>query len=95
MLPKGFVFRLSSMDIVMKLFNVHDDTCTKDWAFKECSTEGSGELFLGKDWVEVVWIETGISGIPIFRIDIPPSSESVQFGSEMARVESNYHVKMR
>ena len=79
----------------MKLLNVHNDTSTKDRTFKESSEEGSGELFLSEDWEEIVWIKTGISSIPLFRIDVPSSSESIQFGTKTSRTETNTHVEMK
>jgi len=39
-----------------------------------------------------VEVDYGIVSIPPFRIDIPLSSESVQFGAKMARVEPDDKV---
>ena len=49
-------------------------------------------MFLSKDRFEVVEVDYGIVSIPPFRIDIPLSSESVQFGAKMARVEPDDKV---
>ena len=43
--------------------------------------------------VEVLWIDTGIVAIPLFKIDVPSSSECVRFGSEFYRVKSNDKVE--
>jgi len=46
------------------------------------------KLSLGKDWFEIVRVDCGIASILLFRIDIPLSSKSVQFGAKMTRTES-------
>ena len=43
---------------------------------------GDHKLFLSKDGFEVVRINCGIVSIPLFRIDIVLSSESVQFDAK-------------
>jgi len=50
---------------------------------------------LSKNWFEVVGVDCGIASIPLFRIDIPPSSESIQFGANMTRMEPNNKVELR
>ena len=45
-------------------------------------------MFLSEDELEVMRIDCGIASIPPFRIDVPPSSESIWFGAKMTRVES-------
>jgi len=51
------------------------------------SSYGGHKLFLSKDWFKVVRVNCDIASIPTFRIDIPPSSESVWFGVKMTRTE--------
>ena len=50
---------------------------------------------LGEDWFEVVRVDCGIASIPPFKIDIPLSSESIQFGTKMTRMEPNDKVELR
>ena len=50
---------------------------------------------LSKNWFEVVKVDCGIASIPLFRIDVPPSSESIQFGTKMTRMEPNDKVERR
>ena len=45
--------------------------------------------------VEVLWINTGIVAIPLFKVDIPLSSECVRFGSELSGTEMNDEVESR
>ena len=36
----------------------------------------------------------GVIASPLFRIDVPPSSKSVRFGTEASRMELDYEVKL-
>ena len=45
--------------------------------------------------VEVLWIDTGIVTIPLFKIDVPSSSECVGFGSEFSGMEADDEVEAR
>ena len=51
-------------------------------------------MFLSEDGFEVVRVDCSIASIPPFRIDIPSSSESVQFGTKMTRVEPDDKVEL-
>ena len=44
-------------------------------------------------WAEVLWINTGIVAIPLFKVDVPSSSECIGFGSELSGVETNDEVE--
>ena len=52
------------------------------------------KLFLSKDGFEVVRIDCSIASILLFRIDIPLSSESIQFGTKMTRTEPDDKIKL-
>jgi len=52
------------------------------------------KLFLSKDRFEVVRVDCGIASILPFRIDIPSSSESIQFGVQMTRAKSDNKVEL-
>ena len=43
--------------------------------------------------VEVLWIYTGIVTIPLFKIDVPSSSECVGFGSEFSGTEADDEIE--
>jgi len=49
---------------------------------------------LSEDRLEVVRVDCGIASIPLFRIDIPLSSESIWFCAETTRAEPDDKVKL-
>ena len=51
-------------------------------------------MFLDKDGLKVVRVDYDVTSIPPFRIDIPSSSKSMQFGAEMTRVDSDDKVEL-
>ena len=53
------------------------------------------KLFLSKDWFEVVRVDYSIASIPFFRVDIPLSSKSIQFGTKIIRMEPDNKVELR
>ena len=52
-------------------------------------------MFLSEDGFEVVKIYYGIASIPLFRIDIPLSSESIQFGTKITRMKPDDKIELR
>jgi len=62
---------------------------------KNSSLYGDCKLFLSDDRFEVVRVDCGIASILFFRIDVPPSSESIQFGAKMTRMEPDDKVELR
>jgi len=59
------------------------------------SLYGGCKLFLSEDRLEVVRVDYSVANILPFKIDIPLSSKSIQFGAEMTRVEPDDKVKLR
>ena len=51
-------------------------------------------MFLSEDGLEVVRVDCGVASIPLFRIDVPLSSESIRFGAKMTRAESDDKVEL-
>ena len=51
-------------------------------------------MFLGEDGLEVVRVYCGIASISLFRIDIPSSSESIQFCAKTTRAKPNNKVEL-
>jgi len=49
---------------------------------------------LSENRLEVVRVDCGIASIPLFRIDIPSSSESIQFCAKITRVEPDDKVEL-
>ena len=52
-------------------------------------------MFLSEDWFEVVRVDCGIASISLFRVDVPPSSESIQFNIKITRTESDDKIELR
>ena len=52
---------------------------------KDYSSYRDCKLFLNEDRFEVVRVDCSIVSIPFFRIDVPSSSKSIQFGAKMTR----------
>jgi len=61
---------------------------------KDGSSYRSYKLFLSEDGLEVVRVDCGVASIPLFRIDIPLSSESIWFYTEMTRAEPYDKVEL-
>ena len=53
------------------------------------------KLFLSKNWFEVVGVNCSIASIPLFRVNIPLFSESIQFGAKTNRTEPDGKVELR
>ena len=51
-------------------------------------------MFLSEDRLEVVRVDCGIASIAPFRIDIPSSSDSIQFCAETTRAEPDDKVEL-
>ena len=52
-------------------------------------------MFLSENGFEVVRVDCGVASIPLFRIDISSSSESIWFGAKMTRAEPDDKVQLR
>jgi len=50
-----------------------------------CSEVNTGGSFL--------WIDAGIVAIPLFKVDIPSSSECIRFGSEFSGTEMDNKIE--
>ena len=47
--------------------------------------KGCSKLLVGKDGPVVIWVNTSIVLIPLFRIDVPTSSQHIGFRSKLTR----------
>ena len=52
-------------------------------------------MLLSEDKFEVVRIDYSVASILPFRIDVPLSSESIQFGAKMTRIEPDDKIVLR
>ena len=73
---------------------IHDCSCMERREKKNYSSYGGYKLFLSEDGFEVVRVDCSIAGIPSFRIDIPLSSKSIQFGAKITRVKPDDKVEL-
>ena len=51
-------------------------------------------MFLSEDGFEVVRVDCGVASIPPFRIDVPSSSESIQFCAKTTRAEPDDKIEL-
>jgi len=61
---------------------------------KDSSLYGGCKLFLSKDRLEVIRVDCGIASIPLFRINVLLSSESIWFSAETTRTEPDDKVEL-
>ena len=73
---------------------MHNCSCTERRKEENSSLYGSCKLFLSKDGLEVVRVDYGIASILPFRINVPLSNESIQFGAETTRAEPNDKIEL-
>jgi len=78
----------------MKGVQIHNCSCIERRKEEDGSSYGGCKLFLSEDRLEVVRVDCSVASIPSFRIDIPLSSESVQFDAETTRAESDDKVEL-
>ena len=52
------------------------------------------KLFLSKDRFEVMRVDCGVASISLFWIDIPSSSEGIQFGTKTTRVKPDDKIEL-
>jgi len=53
-------------------------------------------LLRSEYWAVILWIDTGgIVAIPLFKIDVPSSSECIRFGSKFSGTEIDNEIESR
>jgi len=62
---------------------------------EDSSSYGGCKLLLSKDWFEVVMVDCSIASIPLFRVDVPLSSKSIQFGAKTTRTKPNNKIELQ
>ena len=45
--------------------------------------------------MKVLWVDTGIVTIPLFKVDVPLSSKCIRFSTKFSRPKPNYEVKIQ
>ena len=89
------VGRLSGFDIRVKLLDVHDGDSLMDEDVERGCSKGQCQLFVSKNWMEIVCIYRGIVAASLLRVDVPLSIQSVRFGSESAGEEMDDEVELQ
>ena len=73
---------------------IHYCSCAERRKKKDHSSYGGCKLFLSEDGFEVVRVDCGVASIPLFRIDVPSSSKSIQFCAKPTRVEPDDKIEL-
>ena len=89
------VGRLSGFDVGVKLLDVHDGDGLEDEDVERGCSKGRCQLFVSENWTEIVWIYGGIVAASLLKVDVPSSSQSIRFGSELSRAETDDEVELR
>ena len=89
------VTRKSQKDVLMQSVQIYNYSCMKRRKEENSSLYGDCKLLLSKDWFEVVRVDCSIASIPPFMIDVPSSSESIQFGAKITRMKPDDKIELR
>jgi len=90
----NWVTRESQKDVLIKGVQIYDCSCAERRKEENSSSYGGHKLFLSEDGFEVVRVDCGVASISPFRIDVPSSSESIQFGVKMTRAKPDDKIKL-
>ena len=86
---------LGRFDVGVKLLDVHDGDGSEDGDVERGCSKGRCQLFVSKNWMEIVWIYGDIVAASLLRVDTPSSSQSVGFGIKSARAEMDDEVELQ
>ena len=95
MFCSNWVARKDWKDVSVQNVQINNYSYVKKGKKKNSNLYKGCKLFLSEDWFEVIRINCGIVSIPFFRVNVLPSSESIQFGTKMTRTEPNDKVELR
>ena len=76
-----------TMNVSVQSIKINDYSYTERRKEKNYSLYIGYKLFLSENQFEYMKVDYSIASIPSFRIDVSPSSESIQFGTKMSRIE--------
>ena len=85
---------MSGFDVRVKLLDVHDGNSSEDRDIERGCLKGQCQFLISKNWMEIVRIYGGIVTASLLRVDVPLSSQSIRFGSESARAETDDKVEL-
>ena len=84
---------LCGVNVFVDLGDVHQIDGVENWCHVRCSLQGIGQLFLIKDRLEVVRIDLAIIAIPLFRVDVPSSSQCIRLSTKLTGMEANGKIE--
>ena len=90
----GRVARKSQTNVLVQCIKINNYNCAKKRKKKDCSLYRDYKLFLSEDRFEVVRVDCGIASIPLFWIDVPLSSKSIQFDTKISRAEPDNKIEL-
>ena len=82
-------------NVRMKGHEVHNCGCSECWRIEYGCSEGGCKLLISEHWSKIVRVNSCIIPFPLFRVDVPSSSQCVRFGSEFSGTERNHEVEPR
>ena len=91
----NWITKKSQKDVLVQSVQINNYSCMKKQKEQESSLYRGHKLFLSEDWLEVVRVDYGIASITLKRVNILLSSESIQFGIKMTRIESDNKIELR
>ena len=94
LLRDGRIRMKCGMNVGMEGFEVHNCGCSEYRKIEHGCSEGGCKLLVSEHWPKIVKVNSCITPFPLFRVDVPSSSQCVQFGSEFSRMETNHEVEL-
>ena len=89
------ITRKGQKDVLMQNVQINYYSYTERKKEQNSSLYRGCKLLLSEDKFEVVRIDYSVASILPFRIDVPLSSESIQFGAKMTRIEPDDKIVLR
>ena len=81
-------------NVGMEGFKVHDCGCLEYQRVEYRRPEGGCKLLISEHWPKIVRVNSCITPFPLFRVDIPSSSQCVRLGSKFSGAETDHDVEL-
>ena len=94
MLGDGRVRMERGMNVGVQGFEVHDCGCLEYRSIEYGCSEGGCKLLVSEHWSNIVRVNSCITPFPLFRVDVPLSSQCVRFGSKFSGMETNHEAEL-
>ena len=82
------------MNISVQSVKINNCICIKGRKKKDYSLYSDCKLFLSENWFKAVKVNYNMASIPLFRVDIPLSSESIYFGAKISRIKLDDKIEL-